>query len=109
MQSTIEQLTRTFISVAENVVLTKQMPLRALNGDLQALLLVGSTRRIRLTKELHRALLVVRGRVEQASVLLIEASGGKKLLIEPMKLWLKCASSSDPEGWVFESRPTFRT
>ena len=81
MQTTIDQLTKTFIGAAENVLLTKQLMLRSLNGDLQALLLVGSTRRIRLTKELHRALVVVRGRLEQATVLLNEASGGKNLLL----------------------------
>jgi hypothetical protein len=33
----------------------------------QALLLVGSTRRIRVTKELHRALLVVRTRIDKTA------------------------------------------
>jgi hypothetical protein len=64
---------RTFVEVAENVVLVRLAPLRALNGDLQALLLVGSTRRIRLTKELHRALLILKGRIEQAA----EGNNGK--------------------------------
>jgi len=77
MQNTINQMVRTFIDVADNFILVRLNPLRILNGDLQALLLVSSTRRVHLTQELHRALLIVKGRLEQASAIINEAINGK--------------------------------
>ena len=81
MQNTINQMVRSFIDLAENFILVRLNALRALNGDLQALLLVSSTRRVHLTKELHRALLVVKARLEQASAIINEAISGKKLFL----------------------------
>ena len=81
MQTTIDETTRTFISVAENVVLVRLDSLRALNGDLQALLVVSSTRRIRITEELHRALVIIRERIDLAAESLTEAINGKYSLV----------------------------
>jgi hypothetical protein len=92
MQNTINQMVRTFIDVADNFILVRLNPLRILNGDLQALLLVSSTRRVHLTQELHRALLIVKGRLEQASAIINEAINGKTTKNKSKSLNLKKCS-----------------
>jgi hypothetical protein len=76
MQNTINQMVRTFIEAAENCILIRINTLRILNGDLQALALVSSSKRVHLTKELLNALLIIRARIEQASTIINAAING---------------------------------
>lgn len=79
MQTTISQMVRTFIEVAQSFILLRITPLKILNGDLQALLLVSTIKRVHLTKELLSALQVVRARIDQAAAIISESMAGKVL------------------------------
>jgi hypothetical protein len=83
MQNTISQMVRTFIEVAQSFILLRITPLKILNGDLQALLLVSTIKRVHLTKELLSALQVVRGRIDQAAAIISESMTGNFLVFKP--------------------------
>ena len=70
--SIINQLVRNFIDIAGAFNLTRANPVRHLNGDLRALLLVSTTRTDHLTTDLLKALNTLRLRVERISEILRE-------------------------------------
>ena len=73
--SIINQLVRNFIDIAGAFNLTRANPVRHLNGDLRALLLVSSTRTDHLTPELLKALKILRMRVDRISDILRDREG----------------------------------
>ena len=70
--SIINQLVRNFIDIAGAFNLTRANPVRHLNGDLRALLLVSTTRTDHLTLDLLKALNTLRLRVDKISDILRE-------------------------------------
>ena len=70
--SIINQLVRNFIDIAGEFNLTRANPVRHLNGDLRALLLVSTTRTDHLTPDLLKALKTLQLRVDRISEMLRE-------------------------------------
>ena len=70
--SIINQLVRNFIDIAGAFNLTRANPVRHLNGDLRALLLVSTTRTDHLTPDLFKALSTLHMRAERISEILRE-------------------------------------
>ena len=99
MQNTINQMVRTFIEAAENFILVRINPLRILNGDLQALALVSSSKRVHLTKELLNALVIIRARIEQAATIINAAISGN--LTRTLSLSLSLSHTSSFSYWLF--------
>ena len=101
MQNTINQMVRTFIEAAENFILVRINPLRILNGDLQALALVSSSKRVHLTKELLNALVIIRARIEQAATIINAAINGNLTRTLSLSLSLSLSHTSSFSYWLF--------